>query len=178
MPHPRFHLRVRLYGACEVCCGRFERPVAGQRCCSIACANKIRFGAPKPLKRRVWVAGPCASCGAPFVSSAGHARYCSTVCEKRVSRQVRKDLRRARLKAQRVERVYRRKVYERDNWTCRLCLKPVDRDAVVPADLAATLDHILPLALGGSHEYSNVQTAHFICNSRKGANVVQLSFAA
>jgi 5-methylcytosine-specific restriction endonuclease McrA len=88
---------------------------------------------------------------------------------------LRRDRRRV---AQGAERIYRRKVYERDDWTCRLCLKPVDRDAVVPAPMAATLDHVVPLSLGGEHVYSNVQCAHFLCNSTKGANVVQLRFAA
>jgi 5-methylcytosine-specific restriction endonuclease McrA len=74
--------------------------------------------------------------------------------------------------------VFRRKVFERDGWTCRLCSKPVERDAQVPAYLAPTLDHILPLALGGLHEYSNVQCAHFICNSRKGDSVAQLAWGA
>jgi 5-methylcytosine-specific restriction endonuclease McrA len=71
-----------------------------------------------------------------------------------------------------------RVVFERDGWLCRLCLLPVDREATVPADFAPTVDHILPLSLGGAHAYPNVQCAHFICNSRKSANVTQLSFAA
>ena len=108
------------------------------------------------------------------MSAYGHARFCSPVCEKRESRRVRRD----RKRAQHVERVFRLKVYERDGWTCRICRKPVDRGAEVPHPKAPTLDHILPIALGGLHEYVNVQTAHFICNSRKSANVSQLSFAA
>lgn len=33
---------------------------------------------------------------------------------------------------------------------------------------AATLDHIHPLALGGSHTYDNVKAAHYGCNSQRG----------
>lgn len=74
--------------------------------------------------------------------------------------------------------IFRRKVFERDGWTCRICRKPVDREAKVPHPKAPTVDHVVPLALGGAHVYTNVQTAHFICNSRKSHHVIQLAFAA
>lgn len=178
--HRPFRLAVVLWGRCPGCDRGFEKRAASQTCCSISCANRFRFP-PKPVieRLRVWTAGFCRGCGEPFVSSAAHARYCSESCERRVSRQVRKDRRRARLKSQKGQDVvYRRKVFERDGWVCRLCRKPVKRDALVPHPKAPTLDHILPLALGGLHDYANVQCAHFICNSRKSAYVTQLSFAA
>lgn len=122
------------------------------------------------------MSGPCAYCEEQFTALAWTgARYCSSPCEKRASREAYRDRRRG---AQGPEPIFRRKVFERDGWTCRLCRKPVDRDAEVPHAKAATVDHILPLALGGEHVYSNVQTAHFMCNSVKSANVTQLSFAA
>lgn len=34
-----------------------------------------------------------------------------------------------------------------------------------------SLDHIIPLSKGGTHEYANIQLAHRICNSRKGARI-------
>jgi 5-methylcytosine-specific restriction endonuclease McrA len=35
--------------------------------------------------------------------------------------------------------------------------------------LAATIDHIVPLAAGGDDTKANVQLAHRRCNTRKGA---------
>jgi 5-methylcytosine-specific restriction endonuclease McrA len=32
-----------------------------------------------------------------------------------------------------------------------------------------TIDHIIPMAKGGGHIWDNVQVAHAICNSTKGA---------
>jgi 5-methylcytosine-specific restriction endonuclease McrA len=66
-----------------------------------------------------------------------------------------------------VATVKRADIYERDDWTCYLCGDPVERTEKVPHRLAPTLDHILPLARGGTHEPSNVATAHFICNAMK-----------
>lgn len=63
--------------------------------------------------------------------------------------------------------VSRVRIFERDKWKCRLCGKKVKRDAVVPHPRAPVLDHVLPLARGGTHEPANVQLACFMCNAHK-----------
>ena len=62
-------------------------------------------------------------------------------------------------------------VYERDEWVCGLCSAPVDRNLTWPDPLSPSLDHILPLSLGGHHTMANVQLAHLSCNVRKGNRV-------
>jgi len=78
------------------------------------------------------------------------------------------DRRRALKRGAFVATVYRSRIFERDQWCCQLCHSKVNRDAVVPNPKAPTLDHILPLSKGGTHEPSNVQLACFLCNSLKG----------
>jgi 5-methylcytosine-specific restriction endonuclease McrA len=73
-------------------------------------------------------------------------------------------IRDSRLKAQTVERIDRFKVYERDEGICGICKSYVDKERF-------TIDHIFPLSKGGLHTYSNVQIAHSLCNSRKGATI-------
>lgn len=85
----------------------------------------------------------------------------------RNNRQVWNDARRrrrARLRSVPVEKFKSAEIYERDNWTCLLCGLPVTKQT-------ASLDHIIPLAAGGPHTRANVQTAHRVCNSKKGAKV-------
>jgi len=41
------------------------------------------------------------------------------------------------------------------------------RNAVVPHPKAPTIDHVIPLSKGGTHEPANVQLAHYYCNSIK-----------
>lgn len=126
---------------------------------------------------RLFSAGYCAECGESFVVVAGKGdKYCGVACNDRAVRRASKQRRRRALRGSGL--IHPRKVFERDGWVCRLCGAPTDREAVVPAARAATVDHILPVALGGEHVYSNVQCAHFICNVRKGADVDQLAFAA
>jgi 5-methylcytosine-specific restriction endonuclease McrA len=59
---------------------------------------------------------------------------------------------------------------ERDGDVCQLCGLPVV-DEPFPHPLSPTFDHIMPLSQGGLHERSNLQLAHFSCNSSKGAYV-------
>jgi 5-methylcytosine-specific restriction endonuclease McrA len=70
--------------------------------------------------------------------------------------------RRARLLGQFVAPVDPKEIRERDGGICQLCGEPIDDPK------QRSIDHIVPLALGGTHEPANVQLAHRTCNSRKG----------
>lgn len=54
-------------------------------------------------------------------------------------------------------------VLERDGWTCRYCGRGRAQGAVLH------VDHVVPLALGGSNEDSNLVTACDLCNLGKSA---------
>ena len=66
------------------------------------------------------------------------------------------------------ESINRLSVYDRDGWICRLCSEPIDSTLRLPHPMAATLDHVIPVASGGLHTYENVQAAHALCNFEKG----------
>ncbi|WP_405943184.1 HNH endonuclease [Streptomyces sp. NBC_00207] len=102
-------------------------------------------------------------CATPFITDNPRDRHCSPRCGKRAD----KDKRRALERNAFVAPVNRAQVYERDHWTCQLCREPVMRHEVVPHPQAPTLDHIVPLSRGGTHEPANVQLAHYRCNSIK-----------
>lgn len=77
--------------------------------------------------------------------------------------------RRARKRNALVERFDDVEIFERDGWRCGLCGDRVDRSLQYPDVMSASLDHVVPLDQGGEHSRANVQCAHFICNSQKGA---------
>lgn len=58
-------------------------------------------------------------------------------------------------------------------WTgvCGICGGDMDADLTYPHPMSRSVDHIMPLAIGGAHEQSNLQYAHLSCNVRKGARV-------
>lgn len=60
-------------------------------------------------------------------------------------------------------------IYDRDGWRCGLCRRKVNSGLKYPHPRCASLDHIVPLSLGGEHVRANVQLAHLDCNVRKGA---------
>lgn len=62
----------------------------------------------------------------------------------------------------------RRAIFERDGWICGLCGEQIDPNLKWPDPMCGTLDHIVPIALGGSHDTANRQAAHLGCNSAKG----------
>ncbi|MCW2904917.1 MAG: hypothetical protein JWO67_7182 [Streptosporangiaceae bacterium] len=76
--------------------------------------------------------------------------------------------RRARLLNAFVAPVDRDEIWERDGGTCQICGDPIDVTQPWPHPLSRTLDHVIPLVLGGTHEPANVQLAHARCNSQKG----------
>jgi HNH endonuclease len=59
-------------------------------------------------------------------------------------------------------------LYERDHRTCTLCSYPVDHSITWPDKQMATIDHRIPVTLGGEHSYANTKLAHHYCNGVKG----------
>lgn len=55
-------------------------------------------------------------------------------------------------------------------WTgrCGLCGEGMDRETPYPDPLSKSIDHIVPLSLGGQHVLSNLQWTHLRCNVAKG----------
>ena len=178
---------------CDFCAHDFTTKTHIARYCSLECAKRDEAGwskakdivpyvaAPKPTQAPTtiipsnnwYTAGTCRVCGDTFVSRHMHVT-CSTQCQDTYDTDRKREAghrRRARLRNAYRAKVTPSKVYERDAYKCHLCGKRTKADAKVPHPQAPTLDHIVPLAKGGTHEPSNVATACFICNSRKGDRV-------
>lgn len=116
---------------------------------------------------RKFHAGYCEDCSSAFVYP--QIETCCPDCRARRSRKASRDRRKARERgAVKIERVFRSKVYERDKWRCHICDGKIDPALEAPDPGAATLDHIHPLSLGGSHTYDNIKAAHYGCNSSRG----------
>lgn len=146
------------------------------------CSDECRSG---HIQRRV-TPTQCGYCGVEFRPSylpkkvedrLGGIRFCSIKCHRQSVRRYKTPQDKARAKSFRrrarkysapYERILDREIFERDGWVCGICHGKVDRRLRPPHPARASLDHIVPLAKGGSHTRSNVQCSHWICNSRKG----------
>lgn len=155
---------------CSADCRRMDTPGWTWPQSTVPKDHASRAVYPSGPSRRVFYPD-CCVCSRVFATPYT-ATTCSPRCtllKRREAKGEAKHRRRARQRASLVESVSRRKVYERDRWRCYLCNAKVRADSVVPDPLAPTLDHVVPLALGGEHSMANVRLACYRCNCIKGA---------
>lgn len=71
------------------------------------------------------------------------------------------------------EAIDRFAIFDRDSWVCGICAEPVDPALAWPHPRSVSIDHIVPLALGGEHSEGNVQCSHLVCNEIKGVSMLK-----
>lgn len=79
--------------------------------------------------------------------------------------------RRALTRGVKADRISPVDIYNRDGWKCGICFAEVDRSLSWPHPMSVSLDHIVPLSLGGEHVAENVRCSHLSCNVRRGNRV-------
>lgn len=171
---------------CHQCGEEYEPKSNNAKYCSVHCRSWAAFLGPGKSKR-------CSDCEAPMVASrtskpgpgrckecakhgiAGYGRGCRcTICRGMKNKAQREYGLRVLGETGRwprggwISTSRRLELYERDKWTCQICLKPVNRGNWTGALDDATLDHIKPRSKGGSHESENLRTACWSCNARRG----------
>lgn len=113
---------------------------------------------------------PCRTCGDLTIGEMERPRTCAACknANRKKRKLVEKAKRRARERGATADRIDPLKVFARDKWTCHLC------GCKTPAELRGTyepnapeLDHIIPLAAGGTHTWSNVACCCRKCNIAK-----------
>ena len=117
----------------------------------------------------------CEVCGTAFIGSKKQYLRCSPECK--VIGQNRANMkfvqaRRAIERDPTAEKIPPRAIFERDGWTCALCGEAIHPSFKAPHPGTPSIDHLVPLGLGGTHTRTNVQAAHLGCNVRKGCRLV------
>ena len=151
---------------CERCGKQFKRRDSASRpsrFCSNAC-KRTGWDEPKP----------CAYCGATFTPT--HRReqqHCSSQCASlfRHESDLRSGKRIARRLRMRCHKTLTDAVVARDGAICHLCTKPIDLTLSGHDLMGLTIDHVIPIARGGSHTLDNLKPAHRTCNARKSSRM-------
>lgn len=164
-------------------CAECRNLFASQRerlCCSKECTSKHGYETGKEARltilREQYTPKPpriveCATCKELF-SVKGPGLYCmpcgliNTKTQRR-DYEKRRDAQKRGVDGVKTERIKVAHIYDRDAWSCGVCGQRVDKALTYPHLMSASLDHIVPLAHGGTHTKANVQLAHFLCNSKK-----------
>jgi 5-methylcytosine-specific restriction endonuclease McrA len=136
----------RSVAQCEACGHEYPKCRRDQRWCSQRCAGPNKSGA------------------GPRGGLSPEARE-----RQRLYWQAKNRRRRAAKRGGASEPYTLAEIAKRDQGRCQLCGGQVPMVVKVPELLAPTIDHIVPVSKGGDDTRANVQLAHFVCNSRKGA---------
>lgn len=111
----------------------------------------------------------CSVCGKTYTAHYPLSKYCSKTCQRKATR-IKK-----RYEGITVDRdINLKKLAKRDHDQCQICGLLVDwtdkietDKTVICGDMYPSIDHKIPISLGGLHSWDNVKLAHRICNSRK-----------
>ena len=171
--------------SCQWCGKEFSTPYPNKKYCSEDCCYQGNLRD----KREQWATEyvprtlVCKECGSEFVTECGKPRsvFCCQSCadkyerrqehltvrHKKYTREARKK-RDHQLREQFVSDVSYEDLYERDQGICQICGLPVHPYKGCDNSWDGTIDHIIPLSVGGKHCMENCQLSHRICNSLKG----------
>lgn len=151
------------YTACQVTgCARTPRSSSNPWCEThyyrLRRRGTLELLGPEQVERT------CTHCDESFTGTK-NAKFCSRTCKQRhdahhYQRRVRADNDR--------DHITTDYVGNRDNWCCHLCGKRINQALTHPHKHSATIDHLVPLSLGGLHRLENVAIAHSSCNKAKG----------
>ena len=127
--------------------------------------------------------GRCIDCGEKIPKN--RTKYCCDICKKRMriyNESIKRRMKSFDLSAKNYkekwenrwknhEDISLRRLYKRDKGRCYICkktlLKP-EKGYDKNSDNAPQVDHVMPLAKGGKHLWSNVKLICKKCNSKKG----------
>lgn len=118
----------------------------------------------------------CKNCGNIYLPTRNNTKYCSRKCYERHQEHIKSRTRLEKAKANgNIDySITLDKLIKRDNNKCYLCNKDCNlNDFIIRDNTKVTgnyypsIDHVIPIANGGTHTWDNVRLAHRICNSIK-----------
>lgn len=187
LAHPKKEKRVSTVykRICAWCGETFETTLPNK----IYCCSECGYNGNLRLHRERWAEAYvprthiCKECNTEFTTECGnkHSVFCCQSCadkyERRLEHQTDRHKASLRKTKQRREKQLREQykgpvlyeaLYRRDRGICQICGMAVHPDKFCDDSWGGTIDHIVPLSVGGKHSMSNCQLSHRICNSLKG----------
>lgn len=147
---------------CGYCCVEFQPKQRNAVYCSKKCYRRGNQARPEFVAQ----SRACANCGVLFMTRRYDQRFCSSICSNRFAGRERS---RRRSEGPSHCDYTDAEIFERDHWRCHICHRSIQRRLSRMHPRGATIDHLLPLVLGGRDVKANVAAAHRECNSAKNA---------
>lgn len=149
---------------CEICGKRFISKRPNKKYCSMTCATRKHHGkgAYKTFVTE------CIYCKQFFITDRGNQRTCSERCRQKASVMIRTQRFNHLKEAGGFDAsVTLRDVFKRDNGICQECGNKLNFKCSKLSNKYPSVDHIKPLAKGGTHTWDNVQLLCRGCNIKK-----------
>lgn len=118
----------------------------------------------------------CSVCGALFYGSP-RKKTCSDKCSKRIKSHYDNMKKRRRRKdswTSESSTITLEKLFVRDKGICWICGGKCDKDVDSNDNMYPSVDHVIPISRGGKDSWDNVKLAHRLCNTLKGAKVLEV----
>ena len=142
--------------SCLKCQRDFEQYRPNHYLCSYECGYSYQNKKTRsPIKINIH---QCKRCSTPLIGKKTNAIYCSKTCKSMDHT----SKHRASTRTQKTARRY--EIYLRDDGICYMCLRHLSLSDI-------ELDHIIPVALGGSSDPKNIAVSCRSCNRRKGTTI-------
>lgn len=118
----------------------------------------------------------CKHCGKLYIINKNNNIYCSNRCANRHSegKHTRERIDKAKQNGKVDNTITLDKLIKRDNNICYICNKECNEldyiyqgNTFIAGNYYPSIDHVVPIAKGGTHEWNNIRLAHRICNSIK-----------
>lgn len=138
------------------------RPCASTRVQSTAAYRRAQERRDRAASYQ-WHHRTCETCGEDWKTRNPEGRFCSMEC---YGESLRGDGPASR---PHISMTVRQHVYDRDGWQCQLCGGDVAMTWQPTDPERPSLDHIVPVSVGGDDAPENLQLAHLSCNVQKGA---------
>lgn len=167
-----------LLKVCRACGTAFITRFDRRTTCSAECIAELSRRSsrsysrlmPRKTASLVGTVLTCKGCGTAFVydlpGKKGGPRtvFCSTACARRAERRASS----AKQYKRKSEKGRRLRIAMRDGWTCGICGQGVASSLMYPHPRSGSIDHIVPVSLGGSNRRDNVRLTHLQCNVERG----------
>jgi 5-methylcytosine-specific restriction endonuclease McrA len=158
--------------AYEPCSATFAKRSPTGKFCSLDC-RRASLRVKQPNRTPVYFKA-CSECGSPVANAnkSGTPKPCQE-CQRELlrGRNARKNHKR---RAVGKPVLSTRQIAERDGNNCHLCGKDVDLSLSGRHQRGPTIDHIVPVSLGGTNDPENLALAHRDCNVKKSNRGVAL----
>jgi hypothetical protein len=172
-------LLIPIEKKCLHCKGTFGAPQKNSRFCSRKCKDRAKQATDtrSRLESKARKSRNCMLCGVEIPpTSRSDKKYCSETCGFAARINLGRMDRRLRVSDDADIRFFSRSdIYKRDGWKCQLCFKPIDPSLRFPNPKCASIDHIIPVSMGGTNSPENLQASHLRCNVSIGNRKVSSS---